>query len=413
MGVIQIISSFGAPPPSGGGGGGGGSTDRTLISSANFGNGSLNTTNWQQTLSGTPTVTVDSLGVMHVTGGPNTFFGSQWVYQAYKTLLSDFKVSVDIIANDKQSGNAAFLGGGISTRGLFNTNNVDVVFCMSDGGAARTGKLIYNSDQGSADSSSALTYSVGDTIRLTYEKHNKIFTCTAQNITTSSAIIFISADEGGAGSTGIGEIFGGGGFGVCHIGGDMYFKNMAVTTKTVLHPYCVIAGDSIGCGAAATVAAKYWRYVVQDNYPARTFGYFVAGGSKLADHQNTYKARLIELAPTKLIIALGMNDVIAGTSTSAFQTDLSAMIADHQANGSIVYLCKITPNDTTDVSPWNTAIINAAAAASPACTVIDMNTPLRGTGFAINASYHYDGIHPNDAGQLVMGNTFNSAGILT
>jgi len=75
-------------------------------------------------------------------------------------------------------------------------------------------------------------------------------------------------------------------------------------------------------------------------------------------------------------------------------------VAQLQANGVEVKHCLPTPETTTDERALKTWIL----ANYPSQDIIDTWTPLLSGAYGLNSAYDSgDGVHPNDAGHLLLG----------
>jgi hypothetical protein len=106
--------------------------------------------------------------------------------------------------------------------------------------------------------------------------------------------------------------------------------------------------------------------------------------------------------PGTAILTVGANDLTFGYPASQWQGQYANLVAQLQANGVKVKHCLPTPETTTDQRPLKTWL----SATYPASDVIDDWTPLVTNGYQLNPAYDnydHDGVHPNDAGHLLLG----------
>jgi hypothetical protein len=118
--------------------------------------------------------------------------------------------------------------------------------------------------------------------------------------------------------------------------------------------------------------------------------------------------------PGTAILTIGANDLTFGYPASQWQGNYANLVAQLQAHGVKVKHCLPTPETTTDQRALKTWI----SATYPASDVIDDWTPLVANGYQLNPAYDnydHDGVHPNDAGHLLIAQTIlaNVAGSST
>lgn len=98
------------------------------------------------------------------------------------------------------------------------------------------------------------------------------------------------------------------------------------------------------------------------------------------------------------VISFGLNEANNGTSTSTFDTNLRAAVADCQALGASVVLLVPPPPNPTFIANWTdyrTVILDVVAALG--CGVVDLTDAWGSYSVAADAYYH-DDVHPNSAG---------------
>lgn len=114
---------------------------------------------------------------------------------------------------------------------------------------------------------------------------------------------------------------------------------------------------------------------------------------------------LIQMAPRKVNLMLGTNDILLARATLAFQNDYSDFLDALVAAGIIPIINAIPPCGSALAPTWNTWLEGLGF------RFIDTNTPLLAVGSTINMNPAYvttpgvDEVHPNTAGNLVIYNT--------
>src|SRR5262249_9204379 len=103
--------------------------------------------------------------------------------------------------------------------------------------------------------------------------------------------------------------------------------------------------------------------------------------------------------PDTAILMIGGNDVQFGVSASQWQAQYSNFVAQLQANGVHVKHC-VLPRNNADLRPLRDWIASSYSTND----VIDTWTPfLSGTSQLKSIYDSGDGLHPNDAGHLLLG----------
>jgi lysophospholipase L1-like esterase len=165
----------------------------------------------------------------------------------------------------------------------------------------------------------------------------------------------------------------------------------------------VFAGDSLTNGSGASTVDRRWTNITMKSQQHKFTNLGI--GSWLIGTWNTHLSNdvLPALDGKYLVLAFGYNDVGQLTALATFEASLDTAVTYAQGLGYTVVLLSIVPSVNADVTPYNTRIQNVATARS--CKYIDITTPLFGTGTAPNLEYLYDGVHLNDSGYKVLGDT--------
>jgi lysophospholipase L1-like esterase len=97
---------------------------------------------------------------------------------------------------------------------------------------------------------------------------------------------------------------------------------------------------------------------------------------------------------------IGGNDLAFVYPAAQWQTQYSNLVAQLQANGVTVKHTYQTPRNGVDLTPLR----NWISAHYPAGDIIDTWTPFVTNAYSLKPIYDSgDGIHPNDAGHLLLG----------
>jgi lysophospholipase L1-like esterase len=104
--------------------------------------------------------------------------------------------------------------------------------------------------------------------------------------------------------------------------------------------------------------------------------------------------------PETAILMIGGNDLLYGYPATQWQGQYSLLVSQLQAQGVKVKYCLPSPRTALDLRP----LVNWISSTFPAADVIDTWTPFLQGSFGLNPAYDSgDGVHPNDAGHLLIG----------
>ena len=97
---------------------------------------------------------------------------------------------------------------------------------------------------------------------------------------------------------------------------------------------------------------------------------------------------------------IGGNDLLFGYPASQWQAQYSNLVAQLQIRGARVKHCLPTPRNNVDLRPLRSWILSTY----PSADVIDTWTPFLQGSYSLQPAYDGgDGVHPNDAGHLLLG----------
>ena len=162
-------------------------------------------------------------------------------------------------------------------------------------------------------------------------------------------------------------------------------------------------GASMGEGYNASDYSKAFISIVQSNFTQKVC-------NESASYNTTTNSinvlpEILAQQPRTAILMLGGNDMQFGYPTNQWQSAYSNLVVQLQANGVRVKHCLNPPRNIVNLIPlrdWITANY-------PASDIIDTWTPLLSGTNSLNPVYDSgDGIHPNDAGHLLIGNIIST-----
>jgi hypothetical protein len=182
------------------------------------------------------------------------------------------------------------------------------------------------------------------------------------------------------------------------LGGTVYVDNISYTINHRKPARYIVLGASASDGYNASSAARRYISVVQSNF-------FEVVCNDSSSYNTTTNAvsimpEILAHQPTTAILMIGGNDLAFGYPPAQWQTQYSNLVAQLQMNGITVKHTFQTPRNNVDLRPLKDWI----AARYPAGDIIDTWTPFVTNAYSLKPIYDSgDGIHPNDAGHLLLG----------
>jgi lysophospholipase L1-like esterase len=304
----------------------------------------------------------------------------------YVTALNEFVLSMTYVASNGQT-NAAGLRIGFKSINPVNTSSVDFWF-----DEVTRKIMVYKSSDDSTTAGTQIlsSYVVGDTIKLTVNALISGYTIQVQNVTSGNIITRTEQFYGPSKNT----------------------SNVVITAQNTTVAYSIknilfgstnkkggvwVVGDSIDVGSAATSAPN--RYAVR-------VGAQIAAGS--GDRVEEVLARIpeiLKLDPATLLLKIGTNN----SNINTWQTNYALLTSKLRAAG--INFINVTPPPTSlrDMTPY----VDWLKLVYPNNT-IDIFTPMKDASTtAMNPIYDSgDGVHPSNAGHLIMAETILNSGKL-
>lgn len=192
-------------------------------------------------------------------------------------------------------------------------------------------------------------------------------------------------------------------FKVCfgQIGGTNKLIDWQLRSNDREHVDYLFMGDSKTIGLYTTDSSYRFGNLLatQNSKTLEMYG----GPSGRADTMLLCSADFIKYKADKVFLWLGCNQVRGNNAlNAACITDLQSIKTALENAGSQVYMIGPAPENGYDFSTFRTAF----AAAFP--NYIDFWSQFLGTGTSLNATYTDDGVHLNDAGNVLAKNIINS-----
>lgn len=274
-----------------------------------------------------PTV---SGGQLHFTGGAQNFLQSlDWNYD---TTLPEWTMTSTIVAGTPSSTSAG-VGLGIRSYNAggalyITVANVDLT------NTANAGFLfIYQNDgQAGGQSPTKITFSAGDSIRLTFVREFDTFTATASNITTGGAPVtatfryqFYYAQTKLSPNRGK--------FALYNFGGSQGVSSFSISSVVPKGVDLMCVGDS--------KTVSYYVGSYGDGYCTKLTGYLrtvnESGGSDETADVLAVIPELVALKPKAVLLNIGRNDIGRGVPFSTYSVNYASIVSQLVAAGITVY----------------------------------------------------------------------------
>ena len=181
------------------------------------------------------------------------------------------------------------------------------------------------------------------------------------------------------------------------LSGAVWLDDFAFTINHRKPVRFIVIGGSSSDGYNASTHERAFVNVIQTNF-LETVCNDSSCYNTVADSLSALPEILAQ-QPGTAILLIGGNDVYFGVPAAQWQQNYSNLVAQLSAHGVKVKHCA-APRNTADL----TALRNWIASSYPASDIIDTWTPLGNGSSRLNSAYDSgDGVHPNDAGHLLIG----------
>jgi lysophospholipase L1-like esterase len=192
---------------------------------------------------------------------------------------------------------------------------------------------------------------------------------------------------------------------IFHFGGTQVVSNVVLENTTPKTKPTILIGDSLTNG-------MYFTYVNQ----AYGQAFLEAGSGASSSDIVSCLGSIINSGAFNAVLMIGMNDAIAGVSTSTYMANIRLIVNALTENGITPIICYVTPttNSTfnTRIQGYNAALLSEYVTAPSGFAFIDTYTPLSVanslTGI-LNSSFDVgDGIHLNSTGYSLLARTIQN-----
>jgi lysophospholipase L1-like esterase len=164
----------------------------------------------------------------------------------------------------------------------------------------------------------------------------------------------------------------------------------------------IVIGASMSEGYNASAHARGYVNVIQSNF-VETVCNDSSSYNTTADAVSVLP-EIVAHQPGTAILLVGGNDVFFGVPTAQWQQNYSNLVTQLQATGVKVKHCCV-PRNTVDLTGLRTWVTKTW----PANDIINTWDQVVAGVSRLNSSYDSgDGVHPNDSGHLVIGQTIRN-----
>jgi lysophospholipase L1-like esterase len=248
--------------------------------------------------------------------------------------------------------------------------------------------------QAPAASGPALTLAAGDIVDCSLTRSGWTLTATASNranAQVSSTSLVFSQAAGLLAPTISRACF-------YPLGGTVYLDDVSFTLNHSRPARFILIGSSTAEGYNATRYDRAYVSVLQSNFTEEVCN--DSASYNTTSNSASVLPEILAHEPEMAIVVVGGNDLRFGYPASQWQSNYSNLVAQLRANGVRVKYCLPTPQ-SVNVSALRAWIANSY----PVNDQIDLWTPMvQPGGTTLNPAYDSgDGLHPNDAGHLLIG----------
>lgn len=347
----------------------------------------------------TPTV---SGGQLQFSGGTGTETAS--LDYNYFTTLTNWSETINMVAGTVTSSSYGLALGVRSAEVNGGFDQAFAGFGMATGAAAGFVSIYSGSAQGGATppivatSTSALSFSAGDTIQLSVALNYNVMTATVSDLTTASAPVtvsytFLFTYLQTAFPPNIGK------FAIYNFGGSQNVSSWSITSTTQKNAQVAFIGDSKTVGYYAGTYGNAFALAMQANLN----DIIEAGGNDATGDVLLNLPEIISLHPQAVVLNIGRNDLCEySISLGTIEANYASIVSQLQAaNITVYHLLPI----------YETACNQASLTSYITSTYTSVNqitstlAAYAGTGSNVLAG---DGIHPNALGHQLIYNALFS-----
>ncbi len=181
-------------------------------------------------------------------------------------------------------------------------------------------------------------------------------------------------------------------------------ENTALSIPSSDQKRIVFMGDSI---------TEFWSVIDPDYFSVKSYINRGISGQTTPQMLIRFRADVIALQPTAVVILAGINDIAGNTGPSSIEMiwdNIFSMVEIAQANNIKVILCSVLPaydfpwkpnqEPIEKIKALNEIIKNYAAANN--IVYVDYYSTMVDKRLGLNIEYSNDGVHPNKTGYQIM-----------
>jgi len=327
----------------------------------------------------------------------NTDYSRQLYYQPWLTCSDHWKFRWTQRLSALNSSSFG-VGVGLKNFQAAGGNNVNYNALLSGAGSS-LGKMQIEKYDGSTEvlmiSGSAMSLSAGDIVDCSLARSFWTLTATASNRANSqvstATFTFVAASDSTA-TPPISRIC------LYPLGGTVFFDNVSFSIERRKPARFIQIGGSASEGYLASIYSKAFVNVIQSNYTEAVCNDSSSWNS--LTNSLSVLPEILAHQPGTAILMIGGNDLSYNYPAAQWQSAYSNLVAQLQAGGSRIKHCLPTPRNTVNLLPLK----NWIQTNYPAREIIDCWTPLLTNTSSLKPIYDSgDGVHPNDAGHLLLG----------
>jgi hypothetical protein len=273
-------------------------------------------------------------GKINISGGANNYLQSLDLKKTHT--LERWLIESRVIPTENTATSYGW-GFGVNSTNTTSSFNYDMIAYFDNSTGANKGKVSLISQTNStpttvATSSTALTYSIGDTLLFSVQRDQEKFKVTLYNVTTKTSNVTVEYYYKYATNSTI--IAGTGRWSIFSVGGTFSVLNFKVSSSEQKGG-TICVGDSKTAGYGAGELPQRWAELIKaSNGNAVILG---GGGDKTTETLSAIANHIGWIQPKYAILSIGSNDVRLGVSLSTIQSNYSAIVTALTAGGSTVY----------------------------------------------------------------------------
>lgn len=336
-------------------------------------------------------VAAPSANKIAISGGAGSF--SKTLDINWYSMLERWKITCRFKVTSAAGGTTYGIGIGMHSTNTYGSVNALGRIDLTNTGTG--GKVILNGhtdNRQMAISSTALPFSLNDTIELRVERKVDSIIVIAINRTQSNATVRAAFQYNL--TNGVPQLPNTGRFSIFAFGGTQAIDSISVSSEEIKNAVALTNGDSKTQGYYAQSFSNRYTSLFNSKVPATVLH---AGGYDRTTEWLTYLPEIKELAPHQVLLTNPSNDLRSGMSSATSQAQYGQIVDSLESWGIDVFHGLAFYETAQDNSAWNTFI----AATYSSDKIIDFWNPTKNCVGCIDV----DGIHLTGLGNDTVYNT--------